>query len=123
MRHALPLETTTEIWKALPQTDRWNCQPRRGVMLHSVRLCPSFIFPNYPLVFPFILPPCFTSYLAEPPYATFALTTTFKTLITIAFTPFSCYDSIPRPSSLYPGLYSYLCRPIDRLVGSCLHGI
>ena len=55
MRRALLLGITTGTWKALPQTDRWNCQPRRGVMLCSTCSAP-LIFPNYPLHFPPISP-------------------------------------------------------------------
>ena len=124
MRHALPLGTTTETWKALPQTDRWNCQPRRGVMLRFCSLLPPFYFPNYPLAFP---PPFFRTvsppHLLNPSDCDPCLPTTFKTLFTIAFTLSLPHDSTPLPRSLYPGLYSYLLCPIDRSVGSCLPSI
>ena len=55
MRRALLLGITTETWKALPRTDRWNCQHRRRVMSRSACSAP-LIFPNYPLRFPSIFP-------------------------------------------------------------------
>ena len=57
MKHASLLGTMTEIWKALPQTDRWNCQPRRGVMLRSIPSYFSKLSPSFPLHFPYVSPP------------------------------------------------------------------
>ena len=84
MRHALLLKTTMEIWKALPQTDMWNCQPRRGVMLHSARLYPSYFSelpPLFPLHFPYVSPP----HLLKPSDYDPCLLITVKTLFSIAF--------------------------------------
>ena len=108
MTYASPKKTMTETWKALPQTDRWNCQPRRGVMLRSGRFAPPFIFPNYPLRFPFIFPMFHPFIYQTPRTAIPAIATTFKTLITLAFTPFCLMTRSLRPSSLYPGMYSCL---------------
>ena len=65
MRCALLLEIMMETWKALPQTDRWNCQPRREVMLRSACL-PLLFFRTIPLPFPSIFLYCFTSSLTKP---------------------------------------------------------
>ena len=65
-RHALLLGITTETWKASLRIDRWNCQPRRGVMLHSARFTP-FIFPMYSLAFPLYFPYRFTSSFTRTP--------------------------------------------------------
>ena len=91
MRHVLLLGTMTETWKVSPQTDRWNCQPRRGVMLCSV---PSFIFLNYPLCFPSISPMFHPFIYQNPRTATLIFLATFKTLFPFAFTLFYSYDSI-----------------------------
>ena len=64
-RHVLLLEIMTETWKALPQTDRWNCQPRRGVMLRSACSALSF-FRSIPLLLPYF-PYCFTPFVYQTP--------------------------------------------------------
>ena len=94
MRHTLLPEITMETWKALPQTDRWNCQPRRGVMLRSARFAP-LIFLNFPLHFPFILPVFHPLIYQKPRTANLAPFITFKTLFPFAFILFYFYDSTP----------------------------
>ena len=105
MRHASLLETMMETWKALPQTDRWNCQPRRGVMLHSARFVP-LIFPNYPLRFPFIFPtfhpfiyqnPRTANLASLPPLKPYFLShLSFFTLMTRSLDPVACIPGCTR---------------------------
>ena len=86
-KHALLPGTMMETWKASPQTDRWNCQPRRGVMLRSARLAP-LIFPNYPLCFPSIFPMFHLFIYQNPRTATLVLLTTFKPYLLRSMAPF-----------------------------------
>ena len=80
MKRASLLGITMETWKALPQTDRWNCQPRRGVMLCSARSAPFYfseLSPLFLLHFPYVSPP----HLLNPSDCDLRLATTLKNLV------------------------------------------
>ena len=107
----------------MPFTTQTPASPR----MVTVTICPLLSFFR---TIPFVSPPILLCFISS-----FTKTLGLRpspflpplNLIYFRIYPFFalllCDSTFPLPSSLYPGLYSYLCRLIDHLVGSCLHGI